>query len=165
MRHAEREEHFFGTHLGQVMSVAEAAASTRQTTEGVKTAGALLDLARAYDITMPITEVMYVLLHEKATLAEAAAALMQRAPKPERTDQLRNRKNRGSASGRPPACGKTVHRQRHSVECGVNRLKRRRAVAAMYHPARPRRHATHIKTTTCPARPCGISLGENAGPE
>ncbi|TBO58184.1 hypothetical protein EYS09_18800 [Streptomyces kasugaensis] len=147
------------------MSVAEAAASTRQTTEGVKTAGALLDRARAYDITMPITEVMYVLLHEKATLAEAAAALMQRAPKPERTDQLRNRKNRGSAGGRLPACGKTVRRQRRSVECGVNRLNRHRAVAAMYHPARSRRHVTHIKTITCPARPCGISLGENAGPE
>ncbi|MFH8554012.1 hypothetical protein [Streptomyces celluloflavus] len=49
------------------MSVIEAAASTRQITEGVKAAGALLDLARAYDITMPITEVRYALLHEKAT--------------------------------------------------------------------------------------------------
>ncbi|MFF2924254.1 NAD(P)H-dependent glycerol-3-phosphate dehydrogenase [Streptomyces celluloflavus] len=67
MRRAEREEHFFGTHLGQGLSVTEAAAATRQTTEGVRTAGALLDLARAYDITMPITEVMYALLHEKVT--------------------------------------------------------------------------------------------------
>ncbi|MCX4554315.1 MULTISPECIES: NAD(P)H-dependent glycerol-3-phosphate dehydrogenase [unclassified Streptomyces] len=74
----------FGLHLGQGMSVTEAAAATRQTTEGVKTAGALLDLARTHDIAMPITEVMHALLNEKVTLAEAAAELMQRPPKPER---------------------------------------------------------------------------------
>lgn len=37
----------FGTHLGQGMTVAEATAATRQTTEGVKSARALLDLADA----------------------------------------------------------------------------------------------------------------------
>ncbi|MEU6402475.1 NAD(P)H-dependent glycerol-3-phosphate dehydrogenase [Streptomyces sp. NPDC046985] len=74
----------FGAHLGQGMSVEEATAATRQTTEGVKSAEAILDLARAHDVEMPITDVVSALLHEKVTLDEAAAALMQRPTKPER---------------------------------------------------------------------------------
>ncbi|MGW1048963.1 NAD(P)H-dependent glycerol-3-phosphate dehydrogenase [Streptomyces sp. NPDC002521] len=74
----------FGTHLGRGLSAEQAAAATRQTTEGVKSAEAILALAHAHDIEMPITEVISTLLHEKVTLAEAAAALMQRPPKPER---------------------------------------------------------------------------------
>jgi glycerol-3-phosphate dehydrogenase (NAD(P)+) len=74
----------FGTHLGQGLSVEEAAAVTRQTTEGVKSAEAILALAHAHDVEMPITGVISALLHEKVTLAQAAAALMQRPPKPER---------------------------------------------------------------------------------
>ncbi|MBP5873150.1 MULTISPECIES: NAD(P)H-dependent glycerol-3-phosphate dehydrogenase [Streptomyces] len=73
----------FGTHLGQGMSVEEATAATRQTTEGVKSAGAVLELARAHGVEMPITDIVSALLHEKVTLDEAAAALMQRPPKPE----------------------------------------------------------------------------------
>jgi glycerol-3-phosphate dehydrogenase (NAD(P)+) len=68
----------FGTHLGQGLSVEKATAATRQTTEGVKSAEAILALARAHDVEMPITEVVSALLHEKVTLNEAAAALMQR---------------------------------------------------------------------------------------
>ncbi|MFE7211221.1 NAD(P)H-dependent glycerol-3-phosphate dehydrogenase [Streptomyces sp. NPDC001698] len=74
----------FGTHLGQGMTVAEATAATRQTTEGVKSAMAILDLAHIHGVEMPITEVMAALLHEKISLDEAAATLMQRPPKPER---------------------------------------------------------------------------------
>ncbi|MFD5782252.1 NAD(P)H-dependent glycerol-3-phosphate dehydrogenase [Streptomyces sp. NPDC126933] len=74
----------FGTHLGRGLTVAQAAAATRQTTEGVKSAEAILDLARAHEIDMPITEIISALLHEKITLDEAAAALMRRPPKPER---------------------------------------------------------------------------------
>ncbi|MET7457828.1 NAD(P)H-dependent glycerol-3-phosphate dehydrogenase [Streptomyces sp. NPDC005574] len=74
----------FGTHLGQGLSIEEATAATRQTTEGVKSAEAILALARAHDAEMPITEVISALLHEKVTLNEAAATLMQRPPKPER---------------------------------------------------------------------------------
>ncbi|MET8614433.1 NAD(P)H-dependent glycerol-3-phosphate dehydrogenase [Streptomyces misionensis] len=74
----------FGTHLGRGLSVEEATAVTRQTTEGVKSAEAILALARTHDVEMPITEVISALLHEKVTLAEAAAALMQRPPKSER---------------------------------------------------------------------------------
>ncbi|MEU6314064.1 NAD(P)H-dependent glycerol-3-phosphate dehydrogenase [Streptomyces sp. NPDC047014] len=74
----------FGTHLGHGLSVAEATAATRQTTEGVKSAEAILAMARAHDVEMPITDVMADLLNEKITLDEAAAALMQRPAKPER---------------------------------------------------------------------------------
>ncbi|MDT9681004.1 NAD(P)H-dependent glycerol-3-phosphate dehydrogenase [Streptomyces sp. TRM76323] len=74
----------FGTHLGKGMSVKEATAATRQTTEGVKSAAAVLELARAHGVEMPITDVISALLHEQVTLDQAAAALMQRPPKPER---------------------------------------------------------------------------------
>ncbi|MFF3559679.1 NAD(P)H-dependent glycerol-3-phosphate dehydrogenase [Streptomyces sp. NPDC002574] len=74
----------FGTHLGRGLSVQQAAAATRQTTEGVKSAEAVLALAHAHDVEMPITEVVSALLNEKVTLDQAGAALMQRPPKPER---------------------------------------------------------------------------------
>lgn len=73
----------FGTNLGRGLSVEEATAATRQTTEGVKSAEAILALARAHGVEMPITDVIAALLHEQVTLEAAAAALMQRPPKPE----------------------------------------------------------------------------------
>ncbi|MEU8502978.1 NAD(P)H-dependent glycerol-3-phosphate dehydrogenase [Streptomyces lavendulae] len=73
----------FGHHLGQGMTMAEATAATRQTTEGVKSAQAILTLADTHNIEMPITNVISALLHEKVTLDQAAGALMQRPPKPE----------------------------------------------------------------------------------
>ncbi|MFC4516391.1 NAD(P)H-dependent glycerol-3-phosphate dehydrogenase [Streptomyces ehimensis] len=73
----------FGTHLGRGLTVAQATATTRQTTEGVKSAQAILDLAHTHDIDMPITSVVTALLHEKITLDEAATVLLQRPPKPE----------------------------------------------------------------------------------
>ncbi|MFC8676838.1 NAD(P)H-dependent glycerol-3-phosphate dehydrogenase [Streptomyces griseorubiginosus] len=74
----------FGTHLGQGMGVDEATAATRQTTEGVKSAEAILELARTHGVEMPITETIAALLHGKISLEEAVAALMQRPAKPER---------------------------------------------------------------------------------
>ncbi|MEU9367245.1 NAD(P)H-dependent glycerol-3-phosphate dehydrogenase [Streptomyces avermitilis] len=73
----------FGTQLGRGLSVEAATSATRQTTEGVKSAEAILALAHAHDVEMPITDVISDLLHEKVTLDQAAAALMQRPPKPE----------------------------------------------------------------------------------
>ncbi|MFI0220362.1 NAD(P)H-dependent glycerol-3-phosphate dehydrogenase [Streptomyces lydicus] len=74
----------FGTHLGKGLSVEEATAATRQTTEGVKSAKAILALAHAHDVEMPITDVITTLLDGKVTLDQATAALMQRPPKSER---------------------------------------------------------------------------------
>ena len=73
----------FGERLGRGETLEDILAAKQQTAEGVKSCRSILDLARAHDVDMPITEHVVSVVHEGMTPKQMVASLMSREVKRE----------------------------------------------------------------------------------
>jgi glycerol-3-phosphate dehydrogenase (NAD(P)+) len=73
----------FGEYLGRGMTMTQATAAMNQIAEGVSSSGPVLELARAHQVEMPITEVVEAVMRDSLPVAQAASMLASRSAKPE----------------------------------------------------------------------------------
>ncbi len=73
----------FGEKLGQGLTLEQVQHSTRQTAEGVKSCRSVLDLARAHDVYVPLTEAVVRVCHEGEAPGQMVREIMSREAKPE----------------------------------------------------------------------------------
>lgn len=74
----------FGAKLGRGLTVAQAAAATKRTAEGVTSCESVLDLARQHGVDMPITEMVVDVVYGGKPPRTAVEELMSRSAKTER---------------------------------------------------------------------------------
>ena len=77
-------KHSFGVRLGRGMTVAEATAELRTTTEGVKSCESILTLAQQHDVDMPICEQVVAVIRDGHPASEVGPRLMSRDLKAEK---------------------------------------------------------------------------------
>jgi glycerol-3-phosphate dehydrogenase (NAD(P)+) len=74
----------FGEKLGRGMPLSDVIADTNQVAEGVKSSKSVLELAVSREVEMPITEVVFEVVHDGLDVGQAALLLASRSAKPER---------------------------------------------------------------------------------
>lgn len=73
----------FGQRIGQGQSVDQSVHATRSVVEGVATCRSIVELARKYNVEMPITESIHSIIEGQKSVREAIADLMTRQLKAE----------------------------------------------------------------------------------
>jgi len=73
----------FGEKIGQGKTLKKALSEIKMVVEGIRTTKAAYQLAKKYNVSMPITEEVYKVLFQKKKPSEAVRDLMQREAKPE----------------------------------------------------------------------------------
>ncbi len=76
----------FGERIGRGERVDDIAASMNQVAEGVKSARPVRDLMHQHDLSLPISEEVYQVIHEDKSPRDAVTALMRREHKDESQD-------------------------------------------------------------------------------
>jgi glycerol-3-phosphate dehydrogenase (NAD(P)+) len=76
----------FGERLGRGERARDVAAGMQQVAEGVKSAAPLHELMRRHDLSMPISEQVYLVLHHDKPVKDVVRDLMLRGPKDESED-------------------------------------------------------------------------------